>query len=846
MIFKYLLLTAYLDITEQVSEKMKDMRENKFQLLPSSFTNTYAVGYENMGAFVQDVTTSVENEFDDVPEEDRQAIATSKLRLLIGAAIVNDIRNAVKQQTQYECSAGIAHNKILAKLTCGMNKPNKQTVLPIESVSGLFQNLAVSKVKNLGGKLGEEVCQKLNVKTMADLLKFTEIELQNLFQPRVGSWLYYMAKGIDLEKVTPKFLSKSIAVSKNFRGKNEISSIHTLRFWLKELAKEIVERLEKDAIESNRTSKHMIVSFTQGAPRVDTNNVASTRTVQLNGNSLNSYTAEQISDEAFETIKKNSKQFLKAEGSLLMFQNIKHLGISASKFEDNSVPSTSANLQDLLKNHKKTAKKDPPSNLKNEKETSTKPEPASIKTMKKFEMKSPKSMFAKASTSKSEAKPAMLEATVEPDTKATVSLTVTEYFAGDFAIRGIKSLKHWIYVIFDQFCGKLKDDSETNNRAPTEVYLKLEYLSHDQKKVKEIKVPLNEKIIDVDLLTKMILQSDRFLNDETNLIQLPIIQIDVFPANFEKGKTWIHSVKSLTSNNEPVNDTIASDIDELCDAYFLESDVDKLFDEQQASESKSNHVKEVNWMDESKNAEKTVEFETHELINSTNPTAAIISSSPIFDFSEESEDIKMNEEVPKDLEQNKIDMDISCAAETSESPNTSYSQYQPKALDTNLIELLNPKEECIMCGKMIGRLDMPIHSDHHLALQIATQQREEHRKQLKSNQPRSSNQVSAKKMKTTPKKPISYSIIKYATKTEAEDEMQDENKVKCAECFKIFSPEEYVSHLDYHYAKKLRDEEAKKVSVRFPKVDPKQKKLQPSKKNSPKVPSVKSYFTKNN
>lgn len=230
---------------------MQELRNNSFQLQPANFVNTYAVGYESIGLFVQDVTSSVDKSYDHVPEEERKSYASSKLRLLIGSSIVNEIRRAVKEQTNYDCSAGISHNKILAKLTCGFNKPNKQTILPIESISSLFDDLAVNKVKSLGGKLGEEVCSKLNAKTMSDILKYSESELQQHFQARIGSWLYLMARGIDLEKVTPKFMSKSIAVSKNFRGKNEISSMLTLKFWLKELSKEIVERLQKDEADCN-------------------------------------------------------------------------------------------------------------------------------------------------------------------------------------------------------------------------------------------------------------------------------------------------------------------------------------------------------------------------------------------------------------------------------------------------------------------------------------------------------------------------------------------------------------------------------------------------------------------
>ncbi len=44
------------------------------------------------------------------------------------------------------CSAGIAHCKTLAKLCCGLHKPNKQTVLPQAAVAILYATLPVTKV----------------------------------------------------------------------------------------------------------------------------------------------------------------------------------------------------------------------------------------------------------------------------------------------------------------------------------------------------------------------------------------------------------------------------------------------------------------------------------------------------------------------------------------------------------------------------------------------------------------------------------------------------------------------------------------------------------------------------
>lgn len=119
--------------------------QGKFALQPDVLKNTYALGYTSIGDYIQDISRQIgkpamaNNELNDMPEEDRKAYRKSDIKLLIGSSIVNEIRAAVKAQTGYECSAGIAHNKILAKLVCGMNKPNKQTILPLKHITQLYE-----------------------------------------------------------------------------------------------------------------------------------------------------------------------------------------------------------------------------------------------------------------------------------------------------------------------------------------------------------------------------------------------------------------------------------------------------------------------------------------------------------------------------------------------------------------------------------------------------------------------------------------------------------------------------------------------------------------------------------
>jgi nucleotidyltransferase/DNA polymerase involved in DNA repair len=40
------------------------------------------------------------------------------------------MRKAIDQELNYKASAGISHNKTLAKIASSQNKPNAQTVVP--------------------------------------------------------------------------------------------------------------------------------------------------------------------------------------------------------------------------------------------------------------------------------------------------------------------------------------------------------------------------------------------------------------------------------------------------------------------------------------------------------------------------------------------------------------------------------------------------------------------------------------------------------------------------------------------------------------------------------------------
>lgn len=131
--------------------------QGKFSLQPDALTNTFVIGYRTIGEFVRNVTRKMsraavvhgDDEYEnlngeELSPEDLNDVRSNEIKLLIASSIVNEIRATVKAKTGYECSAGIGHNKILAKIVCGLNKPNKQTLLPIKRIAEFYKFVTMS------------------------------------------------------------------------------------------------------------------------------------------------------------------------------------------------------------------------------------------------------------------------------------------------------------------------------------------------------------------------------------------------------------------------------------------------------------------------------------------------------------------------------------------------------------------------------------------------------------------------------------------------------------------------------------------------------------------------------
>ncbi|XP_061254247.1 DNA polymerase eta isoform X1 [Bos javanicus] len=288
---------AYLDLTSAVQERLQKLQNQPISadLLPTTCIEGFPQGPTTTEGTVEKEERRKQGLLQWLDSLQTESTSSPDLQLTMGAVIVEEMRAAIERQTGFQCSAGISHNKVLAKLACGLNKPNRQTLVSHGSVPQLFNQVPISKIRNLGGKLGASVIEILGVEYMGELTQFSEPQLQSHFGERNGSWLYAMCRGIEHDPVKPRPITKTLGCSKNFPGKTALSTRDQVQWWLLQLAQELEERLIKDRNANDRVATQLVVSMRiQGDRRL-----SSLRRCCA----LTHYDAHKMSHDAFATIR---------------------------------------------------------------------------------------------------------------------------------------------------------------------------------------------------------------------------------------------------------------------------------------------------------------------------------------------------------------------------------------------------------------------------------------------------------------------------------------------------------------------------------------------------------------
>ncbi|CAJ1988536.1 DNA polymerase eta [Leishmania donovani] len=277
------------DVMEPSTRLIEDRRAEMEAWFSARGTSLAAVFDEPMRALVRgECGAELEGSRAFCVGVDDAAYAERCLLLCAASRVVHRLRQRIYAELHYDCSAGIAHNRVLAKCISATHKPNQQTLLlPDRSASALFE-LPLSGLRGFGGKLGAAVsavcggvteCREAWLVPLAQLCKLDgtcdvgdgadaegdreghvdqasaacrgDTKVDNGgggedctdAQGRMGLYAFYRLRGLGSDTVADPALPRGIKASKIFHP--ACSSWTAAQLWIAPLAGELWHRLSE-------------------------------------------------------------------------------------------------------------------------------------------------------------------------------------------------------------------------------------------------------------------------------------------------------------------------------------------------------------------------------------------------------------------------------------------------------------------------------------------------------------------------------------------------------------------------------------------------------------------------
>lgn len=180
-----------------------------------------------------------------------------------GAAIAAEIRAMIFEETQLTASAGIASNKLIAKIASDWRKPDGQFEVGDDAVEAFMRELPVKKIWGVG-KVMEKRLHALGIETCGDVVDRSVHQLVGALG-RFGLELHEMAQGIDHRRVNPSRERKSLSNERTY-AENVPSAEEGLRKLeqiLDELEGDLAHEKNRDRVICKSVVKLKFADFTQ-------------------------------------------------------------------------------------------------------------------------------------------------------------------------------------------------------------------------------------------------------------------------------------------------------------------------------------------------------------------------------------------------------------------------------------------------------------------------------------------------------------------------------------------------------------------------------------------------------
>ena len=175
-------------------------------------------------------------------------VTVNKKQIPYATKVAVELKKRIKSELNLTASAGVAPNKLLAKIASDERKPDGLFVIRPHQIDEFMKGLDVRKIWGVG-KVTLGRLNKLGVYTCGDLQKYSEDELCSMFG-KFGYDLYLFCRGIDERPLITEREIKSVGAEVTF-NKDYLNLVK-----IKEAIMEQCERVSK------RLKKYDIVGKT--------------------------------------------------------------------------------------------------------------------------------------------------------------------------------------------------------------------------------------------------------------------------------------------------------------------------------------------------------------------------------------------------------------------------------------------------------------------------------------------------------------------------------------------------------------------------------------------------------
>ena len=221
--------------------------------------------------------------------------------------IAKDIKKRIREETDLNCSIGIAPNKLLAKIASDLDKPDGLTIISEEDIERRIWPLPVRKLWGVGPKTETYLKEKMGIKTIGELAALPVERLIEEFGQSYGSYLYEASRGIDESDLVTHWEPKSISKETTFQ--RDIDNWQLIAKNLVELTKDVIASMKEESYRGR------------------------TVTVKVRFNDFKTYTRAKSLDEFTDSEPEIRRAAFDCLGRFELKKKVRLIGVRISNFE---------------------------------------------------------------------------------------------------------------------------------------------------------------------------------------------------------------------------------------------------------------------------------------------------------------------------------------------------------------------------------------------------------------------------------------------------------------------------------------------------------------------------------